>query len=554
MIIYAGGSKTIKTIPDSVETRLKELASEGNTFALGTNEGADALLREFLCETVGADVNVYVPEGEDVTYDGAKLTHFKPRFEDDKFGDFDDFMHGSFVFPDADFKLLESAENGFFIWDGKSFRTFMNIAELVWNKKEAEVYSLKDDNIYKIEKANDLKKLVDKPGEEYTGSWDVLPSEYSRAAVEKCMTSRDMRDFYLKGELPKRIVSDIIMYSPVTLQEKLEVLEALEATDYRLYELVEKVCEGKGSNWCGGVEGLYHDIYLGLFSNPSDKIKEALAELELKSGESFVLKRVDYIYPEKDPENREITKLKKDRENCKSTELKEFEDFESAQKYLTEYVEREKIDEESMSWFVLEKRTPVKERFKGRDYDRPYSYYFVSDKLVNFGKNRQTIYGNWYEHSDYLTDKLLNLYTPYSAGDIVQIDNRPFDPLTFALMLENGYEQSNWARGGRALFRTKSGKWSYNQIGSYRPDNCEYFHFTGFPSYYGFSGYDGELPEEFEVLKELQKSIDGDPEKAKLLKEHLTELEEEEYIIGITDEVIKEFAKSDWVNTDPAEM
>ena len=49
-------------------------------------------------------------------------------------------------------------------------------------------------------------------------------------------------------------------------------------------------------------------------------------------------------------------------------------------------------------------------------------------------------------------------------------------------------------------------------------------------------------------MKELQKTIGGDAAKGKLLLEHLKELEEEEYIIGITDEVINEFAKSDWVN------
>ena len=50
------------------------------------------------------------------------------------------FMHGSFVFPDADFNLLKNAEYGFFIWDGASLRTFMNILEMVWYKKPVEVY------------------------------------------------------------------------------------------------------------------------------------------------------------------------------------------------------------------------------------------------------------------------------------------------------------------------------------------------------------------------------------------------------------------------------
>lgn len=63
-----------------------------------------------------------------------------------------------------------------------------------------------------------------------------------------------------------------------------------------------------------------------------------------------------------------------------------------------------------------------------------------------------------------------------------------------------------------------------------------------------FRNMTGELPEEFAVMKELQKTIGGDAAKGKLLLEHLKELEEEEYIIGITDEVINEFAKSDWVN------
>ena len=537
MKIYVGGSKKIDTLPECVQTRLKELAGEKNGFIMGANAGADVLLREFLSKDAKASVNVYIPEDEDVSYDGVNVTHFKPRYDDeDKRRTHEKFMHGSFVFPDADYSLLKDAEYGFFIWDGESLRTFMNILEMVWYKKPVEVYLAKTGNIYKIEKAEDLKELVDKPGEDYVGKWDIIPEKYLDIVVNKCMTSQDMRDFYLGSEVYKNTVADMILFSPVPLQEKREVLDALAVTDDRFYELVLKVCKGERSNWCDGVEGFYHDIHDGLFGCHAEVIREALNELELKPGESFMLKKVSYIYPAKDFKR------------CKTEDLGEFSDYDTALKFLCEHTKQENITTESMCWFVLEKRVPVNEPYAGREFDTPYSFYFVNDRLVSFCKNSQRHDGSWFEHPDYFKNDMLNLFTPYSAGDIVKIDNRPFDPLTYVLMLENGYDSQGFREGGRALFRNKEGKWSYHYIQSYRPDNCNYIHNTGFPSYYGLSEYDGELPEEFAVMKELQKTIGGDAAKGKLLLEHLKELEEEEYIIGITDEVINEFAKSDWVN------
>ena len=106
---------------------------------------------------------------------------------------------------------------------------------------------------------------------------------------------------------------------------------------------------------------------------------------------------------------------------------------------LREYIKQEEISDESMCWFVLEKRVPVNEPYAGREFDTPYSFYFVTDRLVSFSKNSQRYDGSWYEHPYYFRNDMLNLYTPYSVGDIVKIDNRPFDPMTFVLMLENGY-------------------------------------------------------------------------------------------------------------------
>ena len=267
MKIYVGGSKNIDNLPECVQTRLKELAGEKDEFIIGVNAGADVRLREFLCKEAKASVNVYVPEDDDVSYEDVNVTHFKPRYDDeDKRRTHEKFMHGSFVFPDADYSLLKDAEYGFFIWDGESLRTFMNILEMVWYKKPVEVYLAKTGNIYKIEKAEDLKELVDKPGEDYVGKWDIIPEKYLDIVVNKCMTSQDMRDFYLGSEVYKNTVADMILFSPVPLQEKREVLDALAVTDDRFYELVLKVCKGERSNWCDGVEGFYHDIHDGLFT------------------------------------------------------------------------------------------------------------------------------------------------------------------------------------------------------------------------------------------------------------------------------------------------
>ena len=543
MKIYVSSSENIKAIPEVAKSMLKKLKGENPEFIMGTYPGADEMLRDYLCQELKADVTVYAPEDEEIVASGAyEVKSFKPRFEDEqKIKSNSRFMHDSFVFSDADYYLLKTAAYGIFLWDGENERIFLNIAEMVWNKRPVEVYSFKDSNIYKIEKPEELKRLVGEPDEHYAARWDIMPLKYYKEAVKKCMISEDMKDFLSEGKASKDTAVDMIIYSPIPLHDKLELLEKMSVVDNRYYELAMKICAGKRSRWCDGVEGLYHDISMGLFGFHAEKLRNALNELKLKPGEIFVLKRVDYIYPEKDFKR------------CETAELKDFEDYDSAMEFLQKYVNDEKINHESMCWFVLEKRVPVNDENAGREFDSPYSYYFVRDELVSFCKNSQRINGTWYENPKYINTNFLHLYTPYSAGTIVKIDNRPFAPLTYVLMLENGYDDNGVRAGGKALFRTKEGKWTYRSINEFRPDNCNYCHNFGFPSYYGLSRYDGELPEEFLVFKVLQKALDGDTKKAELLMERLEEMEEEEYIIGITDDVINEFAKSDWVNDEKEE-
>ena len=117
MKIYVSSSENIKAIPEVVKSRLKELKGDNPEFITGTYPGADELLRDYLCQELKADVTVYAPEDEEIVASEAyELKSVKPRFEDEqKRKSNREFMHESFVFSDADYYLLKSAEYGIFL-------------------------------------------------------------------------------------------------------------------------------------------------------------------------------------------------------------------------------------------------------------------------------------------------------------------------------------------------------------------------------------------------------------------------------------------------------
>ena len=589
MKIYIGGCESVKNIPVAAEERIIELAEKkGKVFIAGFKTEIDKLFINIISAINGKDgdpVIVYIEdesmpvesdhgEYEDDDAEPGKAVR-KSRVDEDyivrippRFSRVDKIIYRDmFKFPADDRAMLKDADRGLFVWDGRDQRIFMNILELVFCKKPVEV--VLGNELIKIDEPEDLRRLVPEPGGSYTRTWDNMPEDLYQKTVKEVVPSEYMRDFLLSySSAPKDTVIDLILSSPVSIIKKLEILKDLSITDDEQNEMIDKVCKGRRSNWCEGVEGLSHDIHTGLIKKHVNALSEVLDGLNAAAGEFFVLKRIYHRYPDEkagsffEAENKDQKDMPgwmKGEKYNRYERLGEFTDYDTAKALLKDYIKNENITLDSLCWFKLEKWTPnpdyravdkpgvakVLVHGKGEEFNNPYNYYFISEELIYFSKNSQRKDGTWYENNDYFDNDMLNLPAPYKAGDIVKIDCRPFAPVTFALMLEDGTTESTFHCGGRGLFRTHTNKWKPHFFYCYHP-------FTGrksFSSYYGVSEFTGELPEEYIIFKELQEMIGGDAQKAKNLLLHIMNLEETDFSDGITDEEFSRLLETDWVNT-----
>lgn len=208
--------------------------------------------------------------------------------------------------------------------------------------------------------------------------------------------SPEMREHLKKTSLNSRILSEIVINAPESLEKKKVALEQLF-----------KKCAGK-------VEAvLPHRHILA--------IQAALDNLTAAPGEVFNL--IECWYD--------------DEMLCEKTSSGiPFTSFEAALTYLRKLIAEEEWNDDTTCWTIIEKWVPA----EGGHMERTYDYILIKDTIVDFRcyntDTNEIIGGRPFRISsrDPL-DVNLNLPIPFKPGDIVALDCRPFAPVKPALLL-----------------------------------------------------------------------------------------------------------------------
>lgn len=195
--------------------------------------------------------------------------------------------------------------------------------------------------------------------------------------------SVEMREYLATQELSNRRITEIILGAPVSLTTKLQYITGVA------YE----------------------------------EIKQAIDNLKLHNDEHF------YLF-----------------DNWYDEELFDYQEYPNKPSWdisdVLEHIRNEILecgeDYDELSWYTLRKMVRNKSKTEYPSYQCAYEYTLIKDEVCFFTKNiinNDTTESEYYRY-DESTD--LNLPVPFKAGDVVNIDCRPFAPVQQVKITETG--------------------------------------------------------------------------------------------------------------------
>lgn len=228
----------------------------------------------------------------------------------------------------------------------------------------------------------------------------------------------------------------------------------------------------------------------------ANEIGGVIREFEIKPGEIFYVTNywVDPETWETDPDG-----------------LGPYLTMERALQGIREDEDFEEIDEGSLCWYAIEKWCPDGE---GNLYN-PSTYFVVEDEVCYFQKGQATAH-IW--EPSYFESTHLNLPVPFHPGDIVEIDCRPFAPVTRAVILEEGDNHDCCCL--QALFPYGKGRWS---VGAVKHGHVYPHGHTALSPLYRMARYQGSLSKVKQVLLPVSRHIQGDERRGRALWEFIYE-------------------------------
>lgn len=234
-----------------------------------------------------------------------------------------------------------------------------------------------------------------------------------------------------------------------------------------------------------------------LYADQGNEIGGAIRELGAKPGEIFYVKNywLDPETWEADPDG-----------------VGPYLTVERALRGIREYEAFEEIDKDSLCWYAIEKWCPDGE---GNLYN-PITYFAVGDEVCYFRKGRAAAH-IW--EPSYFESTHLNLPVPFRPGDIVEIDCRPFAPVTRAVILEVGENRDCCCL--QVLFSCGKGRWSVGAVkhGHVYPRYCR----PALSPLYRIARYQGPLPKVKQVLLQVSRHLQGDEKRGRALGEFVIE-------------------------------
>lgn len=307
--------------------------------------------------------------------------------------------------------------------------------------------------------------------------------------------SQEMAEYLSTQQLSAEKIAEAVRGAPISLIRKRELLYIL-AEDYE--------------------ETLYRE--------QANEIDRAIQELEAKPGELFY-----------------IQSLWMDRESWDTDRygMAPYLTIERSLQGIREEEDVEEVDGDSLCWYAIEKWCPDGEG----NLHNPITYFVVDDMLCYFQKGHAgtRIWESYFESTD------LNLPVPFQPGDIVEIDCRPFAPVTRVAILEVGDNHdccSLWA-----LFPCGDGQWGQGAV----KHAHVYSHCLrpALSPLYRIVHCQGSLSEAEQILFQISQYLQGDEERGRALGDFLHETPGSRKDYATSAEILAYIEEKDGLSTVP---
>lgn len=521
MKVFVGGSKSLKALPEEMLAKLREYMSQGAEFLVGDCWGADALIQSFLAEVNYRDVTVYATEGAARNNLGDWEVHaVKPdlsgwgrRFcRSDGYG----------YYHSKDKAMALDADFAYMAWDGRSKGTFVNLVTLALLGKPVEVVSGNSDSL-SITSLEEIRGILAARNPSHLSAGGFLPQDYYSLALKQFVPSQDMRACLAKHPLTKGKTIKLVLGSPVGLEQKLKFFERLAYTDDALHEVIDELAEHASKSVSNSEEitRIAYNTWLGIkqasFTTHRDEIGKALDMLHRRGVNDLVYRKSVW---DEQPE------LFEEHEQG----IAPFSTFDEALEDLIFEIDDEGWDEDSPCWTIFEKwRNAENGKWVKRN-----TYYAIQDEVVFFEKNLYDEELHYWTADDntYCGDFTggLNVPVPFGPGDIITLDCRPFAPLRHCVALEPDREWPDCCFPRVLSKKEPFGVWFGASL---KHQAHLHVSFPGYSVLYRAEVYDGELPEDEQILKEVSDWIGSDAEKGKALSDAVS--------LGMDDGQLREF-------------
>ena len=126
MKTFISGSKSIQALNDTILMELQTVIIREDAILIGDCRGADKIVQQYLADMAYSDVTVYA-SGDKVhcNIDGWNVRHI-PAPKD---------VTGYEFYREKDFAMVDDADCGLMLWDGKDKATMDNMLRLVEQNK-----------------------------------------------------------------------------------------------------------------------------------------------------------------------------------------------------------------------------------------------------------------------------------------------------------------------------------------------------------------------------------------------------------------------------------
>lgn len=482
---FIGGSKTINKLNDVEIKILDELMKDGIQILIGDCFGVDKLVQEYLYKNNYDKVYVYTSVNVPRVNIGLWSVCWCKT----------DNTSGYLKHMQKDLRMAKACDYSIMFWDEESKGTFINMLELVKLDKTVTLI-LHDSGITEeVDLLEDIKKYV-KNEKGFLPDLNISKEEWAEI-LDEFVPSKDMQSGMLNdcGSTDVRL---LIKTSPVPFSKKCDWAEKLSKREnLKKYFFDAALTNETVENMNAEIGWEYKHSFLRL----AREYKKANNNLVLSPGELLILNRCWYDWREYS-DNRES--------------IAPFKSLDDALAYIRQDIaelneagyQEDKLGMNPLYWYQLQKWVPN----NTGSYDNTYSYILIDDEIIYVEPNELSENGLWWNNVkdfNYINDGIsIKMKGTFKPGDIVRIDCTPFNPAMIAVVLET--EGDHWVYCDSfptVLVKKPDNRWDICGVGMssmFTYGECR------IPAKFRLEKYDGDIPEDLQLLQTVSDYIDGD--------------------------------------------